>query len=67
MRTLAKSQTCEVYCISGYGHSGCSPAQVSHHCALIVARKCQCQKVLCYLKKTFSHIILPLYGKNYSV
>ncbi|XP_026217650.1 suppressor of tumorigenicity 14 protein homolog [Anabas testudineus] len=27
MRTLAKSQTCEVYCVSGRGHSGCSPAQ----------------------------------------
>ncbi|XP_067341841.1 suppressor of tumorigenicity 14 protein homolog isoform X2 [Channa argus] len=27
MRTLSKSQTCEVYCVSGHGHSGCSPAQ----------------------------------------
>lgn len=32
MRTLAKSQTCEVYCVSGHGRSGCSPAQVNHHC-----------------------------------
>ncbi|KAF7668839.1 hypothetical protein LDENG_00279660 [Lucifuga dentata] len=27
MRTLPKRQTCEVYCVSGHGHSGCFAAQ----------------------------------------
>ncbi|KAM7390504.1 hypothetical protein PAMA_008589 [Pampus argenteus] len=32
MRTLPKSKTCEVYCVSGHGRSICSAAQVRHHC-----------------------------------
>lgn len=49
MRTLPKSKTCEVYCVSGNGHSGCSTAQVNHGCALLIARKRPCQTELCSL------------------
>lgn len=42
MRTLPKSKTCEVYCVSGNGHSGCAATQVRHGCALLV-RKRRCQ------------------------
>lgn len=49
MRTLPKSKTCEVYCVSGNGHSGCSTAQVSHGCALLIARKRPRQTELCSL------------------
>lgn len=32
MWTLPKSKICEVYCVSGHGHSGYAAAQVSHQC-----------------------------------
>lgn len=59
MRTLAKSQTCEVYCVSGHGHSGCSPAQVSHHCFHCAS------KFLCFTQEPFSQINLTIVQNTY--
>lgn len=60
MRTLPKSKTCEVYCVSWHGHPGCSAAQVSRHCALLTARKRRCQTGPCRLQEPSSQFIPPV-------